>query len=271
MKISELILSGKYLEAKTAFCDRLNEQAMSMLDNLKKHYASTMFTEEFDASFKGKTDVDKAKGEDEGDEPEEDDGDEGGEDEGDDKKMSFKKDDDGDGDDDKTINVNIKESGQGLPSRGKVVPTASGKTSQVSPGSGAAENPKWKSKQKAMMAMKKALGKVDSVVSEEQNGGNMGAKGDGAGKSYTKKLNKKVPAKAKVDSVVSEENIQELSNHKMFSYFKKAVTDPKRKEKAGLAMHKMQRLRPVDKDPDIPAAGTTADTPAVPRHPYKGH
>jgi hypothetical protein len=217
MTITSLILSGNLLEAKRAITARLNENALALLDEMKKAYASQLF-EEFDANkFKDKTELDSVKdakaagadvGEDvpdkdedeESEEPDEDN--EGGEsdDDEDNKKSTSIK-----GKGGENITVNIKEEQNGgndgapasskwkkytkslnkkMPAKAKVdsvvsesqglvtskpsgVPTAGSKPGKDQPGGGANENPSWKKKQKSLMAMKKALGKTDAVVSEE--------------------------------------------------------------------------------------------------------
>jgi hypothetical protein len=210
MNISELLLSGKYLEAKNLISEELNARALKLLDEIKVSYASTLFSEEFDASFKGKTEVDDAKE----DEPSDDD--EGH------KSTTVSKDTDGDGDDDKNITVNIKEG---------VVPTAGKKPSKDQPGDGAAEMPSWKKKQRALMKMGKGATKTPTlpIVSEEQNGGNKGAAGSGAGKAHQKALMKKgkgavkTPTLPIVKEAAEKKNLVELSQSVIASYRKKAT------------------------------------------------
>lgn len=233
MKISELILSGNLLEAKKVVTERLNEMALNLLDSIKGAYAKDLFSEDFDANkFKGKTDMDALKdqkaagdeGEDMADVPDKEEGEE--EDENGDDGEAPENGDEADDEKAKTVKagskgnvtINVKEG---------VIPVAHGKPGTDSVGKGAAENPSWKKKQKSLMAMKAALNKTatTAIVSEEQNGENQGAKGNGAGKAYTKALNKKMPAKAKVDSVVKEENLQELSKATLSRYVKRASND----------------------------------------------
>lgn len=175
MTIADLLISGNLVEAKSQISEALNEIALDLMDQHKAFMTSTMFltTEEIDAKFKGKTDMDfvkdaKASGEDVGsdvpDKGEADDGDgdadnAGGESDGDadNKKVTTK------GKGGENITVNIKEG---------VIPTGSSTSGDFKPkglvGKGAAETQKWKTKQKSLMALKKALNKTatTAIVSE---------------------------------------------------------------------------------------------------------
>lgn len=216
MNISELILTGNLLEAKRLISEKLNELALDKLDDLKRGYAKTLFSEDFDANkFKKNTEMDdvkdaKAAGEDVGDDvPEPDDEDEepdedneGGEsdDDEDNKKSTSIK-----GKGGENITVNIKES-QGLPtSKPSGVPTAGKKPSTDQPGRGAAENPAWKKKARAFLASGPNKVKVPGVVSEDAKDDAHGAKETPSWKKKQKALMKKGPTPATVDAVVSEE------------------------------------------------------------------
>lgn len=61
MNISNLILAGNYVEAKNQISERLNEIALGLMESAKEVYAQHLFIEEFDAKFKGKTDMDFVK------------------------------------------------------------------------------------------------------------------------------------------------------------------------------------------------------------------
>ena len=249
MKISELILSGNLLEAKRAITDRLNEAALHILDETKKAYAAVLFTEEFDAKPKEKTDMDfvkdaKAEGEDVGDDvpdkaPEEEAPEEAPEDDAEadvKKKVEAKKDTDGDGDDDKNITVNIKEEQNG--------------GNNGAPGSAAFKkytkglNKKGpnKTKTQTTAVVKEGVIPVAKGKASQESPGK-GAAESPKWKSVQKALMKKAGAgvKTKTTAVIGEsaEDIQELKKSTLGSYIKKAANEVSSNSyKAGKVMWK---------------------------------